>query len=68
VARHKYDITHGGRTMSMHAWELELGLGHGTIANRIKKLGWSVEQALTTPSRKRQPLLRERSLRSDQSS
>lgn len=68
VARHKYDITHGGKTMSAHAWEIELGLGHGTIAYRVKKLGWSIEQALTTPSRKKQPLLRERVLRSERRS
>ena len=58
VAPHKHELTHGGKTMSFHAWELELGLGHGTIAYRIKKLGWSVETALTTPSRKKVPLRR----------
>lgn len=68
VTKHKHDITHNGKTMSTHAWEVQLGLGHGTIAYRIKKLGWPIERALTTPSRKRQPLLRERFLKSEQSS
>ena len=57
-ARHKHDITHDGKTMSAHAWEVELGFGHGTIAYRVKKLGWSIQKALTTPSRKKAPLRR----------
>ena len=57
-AKHKIGITHGGKTMSAHAWEIELGLGHGTIAYRVRRLGWSIEQALTTPSRKKAPLRR----------
>lgn len=58
-AAHSKPIDFNGKSLGAHAWELELGLGHGTIAYRIKKLGWSVEKALTTPSRKRVPLKRD---------
>jgi hypothetical protein len=58
VAQNKQALTYNGRTMSAHAWEIELGLGHGTIAYRMKKLGWSLDKAISTPSRKRQPLTR----------
>jgi hypothetical protein len=58
VARHKHNLTCNGRTMSIHAWEIEMGLGHGTIKKRMKDLGWSAEKAITTPSRKRAPLKR----------
>lgn len=51
VAKYKNDLTHGGKTMSVNAWEDCVGLGHGTIRKRLK-LGWSVEKAITEPSRK----------------
>lgn len=37
--------THGGKTLSIRAWERELGLNHGTLWNRLK-LGHSFENAI----------------------
>lgn len=42
-------ITVGGITKSMHAWALENGLDGSTVHKRIKKYGWTPEQACTTP-------------------
>ncbi len=43
-------LTCDGRTMTIAEWTRELGLGSGTIAQRLK-LGWGIEEALTTPAR-----------------
>lgn len=58
VAKYKRELTHDGQTHSLHAWENKMGLGHGTLAYRIDRLGWPVDKALTTPSRKHAPLKR----------
>lgn len=44
-------ITFNGKTQSMSAWEKELGLPRSTLDNRLNKLNWSIEKALTTPCR-----------------
>ncbi|MCK6499065.1 MAG: hypothetical protein L6Q38_06245 [Nitrospira sp.] len=38
-----------GRTQCLSAWCEGLGIPYGAAKQRIKKLGWSVERALTTP-------------------
>lgn len=43
------NLTYSGKTQTMAEWSLELGLGRTTIAQRLDKLGWSVEKALSTP-------------------
>ncbi len=43
-------LTHGGRTLSMKAWALEVGLKPVTVAARLRR-GWSVARALTEPVR-----------------
>lgn len=40
-------LTFQGKTMSVSAWADETGIGESTIRQRIKKLGWPVECALT---------------------
>ena len=39
-----------GKEMSMSSWGKEIGIGKSAVSQRISKLGWSVERALTTPS------------------
>lgn len=41
-------ITFGGETMNVCDWAIKLGFGKGVI-NRRLRLGWSEEQALSTP-------------------
>lgn len=41
-------LTFDGRTQTMKAWALALGMKHLTLAARLKR-GWSVEEALSTP-------------------
>jgi hypothetical protein len=42
-------LTYQGRTMTMTQWCKELGLSPAMVQQRLGKLGWSVEMALTTP-------------------
>jgi hypothetical protein len=44
-------ITVGPRTMLLVDWAAETGISGATIANRIDKLGWGPEKAVTTPVR-----------------
>lgn len=44
-------ISFNGKVQSMRAWENELGFPRSTLDNRLNKLKWSVEKALTTPCR-----------------
>jgi hypothetical protein len=44
-------LTVGGRTRCLAAWARESGLSESCIRGRLRS-GWSVEQALTKPSRK----------------
>lgn len=43
-------ITYKGRTQTLQQWADETGICSGTISQRIRKRGWSIEKALTTPS------------------
>lgn len=42
-------ITYQGRTQCLTDWAEELGIGVHTLLHRLGKLGWSVEDAFTTP-------------------
>jgi hypothetical protein len=42
-----------GEEKPLSQWAEECGISEGTIRERILKLGWPVEKALTTPPRKR---------------
>ena len=42
-------ITFNGKVQSIVSWEKELGFPRSTLDNRLNKLGWTVEKALTTP-------------------
>ena len=43
-------IERDGRTMCLKDWCRELGLNYSTVSARLHKGGWSIEEALTTPS------------------
>ena len=45
-------LTHNGRTQCLTAWAEEAGLDKAVLRGRIVKLGWSVDRAITTPTRR----------------
>lgn len=44
-------VTHDGRTQNLKAWAREYGVKYGVLQNRVSKLGWDLERALTEPVR-----------------
>lgn len=42
-------LTYDGKTQPLNMWAKETGIDRSLIQARIDRLGWSVEQALTTP-------------------
>lgn len=42
-------LTHNGVTMCMSEWAEKVGIDQNTIKDRLNKLKWSVEKAITTP-------------------
>lgn len=46
-----HSITLNDKTQTVAQWAEEIGISPFTIYNRINKLGWSGERALTTPAR-----------------
>ena len=51
TTRNKY-IQFRGKTMTQAQWARETGISQGVIKDRLNKLNWGVEQALTTPIRR----------------
>lgn len=45
--RHEYN----GRNLTLSEWSDLTGLPYGTLSQRLDKLGWSIDKALTTPKR-----------------
>lgn len=45
-------LTLGTKKLCLRDWARQLGMREATIAHRIDVLSWSVERALTTPSRR----------------
>lgn len=54
--RSSYMITFKGKTMNLSQWAAAIGFPYHTLSNRIRNLGWSAEDALTTPRRARREL------------
>lgn len=50
--RSSFLITFKGKTQCLQAWVEETGINQGTLYGRLKDLGWSIEDAMTTPPRK----------------
>lgn len=46
-------IEYNGKSQNICAWARELGISPNTLYGRIYKMGWSIEKAFTTPSRRR---------------
>lgn len=46
-------LTAFGRTQTLKAWSDEYGIHEMTITARIRRLNWSIEKALTTPSQRK---------------
>ena len=42
-------LSYAGRTMCLSDWARETALKDATLRKRIRRLGWSVEKAITTP-------------------
>ena len=51
----KRSITFLDKTQGLQEWARELGFSYQAIQHRLNN-GWTVEQALTTPSRKQAPV------------
>lgn len=45
-------LTHNGKTQCVMDWAIETGLSHAAISQRIKTLGWGVNESLSTPIQK----------------
>lgn len=45
-------LEYDGRSQNICAWAKELGISANTLYGRIYKMGWPIEKAFTTPSRK----------------
>jgi hypothetical protein len=46
-------LTMNGRSQTLTEWAAETGIRRETISMRIKKMGWDIERALTTPADER---------------
>jgi hypothetical protein len=46
-------VTWKGETLPIIEWSRRLGLAPMTLHNRVRRLGWSIEQAFTEPVRRR---------------
>ena len=46
-------LTFGGRTQCVTDWAIERGIDRRSLNARLTRLGWDIERALTTPTRKR---------------
>lgn len=47
--RSTYLITRAGKTLALKDWCIELGISYHTVYQRIRKLHWEPERALTAP-------------------
>lgn len=46
-------VTFDGRTQTMADWAEEIGMTQWALSQRLNRLGWSLERALTTPLNKK---------------
>lgn len=50
-----FQVEYNGKKQSIKKWSEEIGIPYLTLKNRIMNLGWSAEEALTTPNWGKQP-------------
>jgi hypothetical protein len=50
--RNNHTITYNGETKTLTEWAEHIGISRGGLKERLNKLGWSIEKALTTPPHK----------------
>ena len=58
--RRNHYLSFNGQIKTISEWSDEVGLSSRLIQDRIVKLGWSVDRALTTPKRKQRRLINAR--------
>lgn len=46
--RCNHKITFNGKTLTMQQWVRETGINQGTLSQRINKMNWNIDRALTT--------------------
>lgn len=51
-ASHNHWVEFNGKRMMLREWAAETGLSEKCLGIRLNELGWSVEQALTTPNQR----------------
>lgn len=51
--RNNHIVTYQGKSLTLAEWAKELNISYTALKQRINKLGWSIERALTTPVRKK---------------
>ena len=51
--RNNHLETYDGKTQCLAVWAEEYQIPYGTLLARINRLGWSIEKALTTPTRRK---------------
>lgn len=47
--RNNHLLTYNGETLTVAQWARKLGVNYFTLHDRITKLGWSAEKAISTP-------------------
>lgn len=48
--RSNHIVEFDGKRLTLTQWQERTGIHHATLRHRIKKLGWSIEKSLTTPT------------------
>lgn len=51
--RKNHVLTFRGQTLHVAEWARRIGISHSLLLARVGRLGWSIEKALSTPSRPR---------------
>ena len=50
---YRIELTHNGETHTLLEWSKIIGISKHTLDMRLRKYGWSVDRALTTPVKRR---------------
>lgn len=47
--RNNYNVTYNGKTLCLSDWAVKLDIPYPTLRKRLKYLGWTVDEAFSTP-------------------